>query len=81
MVRLYSRRDSRPFSVRHYLVRGRPPTSSSSTAPPCRGATVTSELGPIEVSFKDKERVNVPAWAGVGAIVVGAVLLASRGKR
>jgi len=40
-----------------------------------------AKLGPIEVSFKDKERVHVPVWAGVGAIVVGAVLLVARGKR
>ena len=34
------------------------------------------KLGPIELSIKDKESVNVPAWAGVSAIVVGALLLA-----
>jgi hypothetical protein len=27
------------------------------------------------VSVKDKETVNVPVWAGVGAIVVGGLLL------
>jgi uncharacterized membrane protein YidH (DUF202 family) len=43
--------------------------------------THDAKLGPIEVSVKDKERVNIPVWAGVGAIVVGAVLLASRGRR
>lgn len=34
------------------------------------------KLGPIEMSVKDKETVNVPVWAGVGAIVVGGLLLA-----
>ena len=34
------------------------------------------KLGPIELSIKDKESVNVPAWAGVSAIVVGGLLLA-----
>jgi len=24
---------------------------------------------------KDKERVNIPMWAGIGAIVIGGVLL------
>jgi drug/metabolite transporter (DMT)-like permease len=43
--------------------------------------THDAKLGPIEVSFKDKERVNVPVWAGVGAIVLGAVLLVGRGRR
>jgi uncharacterized membrane protein YidH (DUF202 family) len=39
------------------------------------------KLGPIELSIKDKETVNVPVWAGVGAIVVGAVLLLAGGRR
>jgi hypothetical protein len=33
------------------------------------------KLGPLELSVKEKETVNVPVWAGVGAIVVGGVLL------
>ena len=33
------------------------------------------KLGPIELSVRDKETVNVPIWAGVGAIAVGGVLL------
>jgi TRAP-type C4-dicarboxylate transport system permease small subunit len=32
-------------------------------------------LGPIDLSVKDRETINVPVWAGVGAIVVGGVLL------
>jgi len=43
--------------------------------------THTTKLGPINLSVKDKERVNIPIWAGVGAIVVGAVLLLSAGKK
>lgn len=44
------------------------------------GFTFTKEtheatLGPIELSVKDKETVNVPAWVGVGAIVIGGLLL------
>jgi multidrug transporter EmrE-like cation transporter len=39
------------------------------------------KLGPIEVSTKEKETVNVPMWAGIGAIVVGGVLLAVGGRR
>jgi hypothetical protein len=34
-----------------------------------------AKLGPIEISVKDKETVNIPVWAGVVAIVVGGVLL------
>jgi hypothetical protein len=34
--------------------------------------THKATVGPIELSVKDKETVNVPVWAGVGAIVMGA---------
>jgi hypothetical protein len=37
--------------------------------------THEAKLGPLELSVKDKETVNVPVWAGVGAIVVGGLLL------
>jgi hypothetical protein len=37
--------------------------------------THEAKVGPIEVSIKDKETVNIPVWAGVGAIVAGVVLL------
>jgi len=39
------------------------------------------KLGPIELSVKDKETVNVPVWAGVGAIVIGGVLLLFGSKK
>jgi hypothetical protein len=39
------------------------------------------KLGPIEIEVKDKERVNIPLWAGVIAAVAGGVLLAGGGKR
>ena len=38
-------------------------------------ATHEAKLGPIEFSVKDKERVDIPMWAGIGAIVIGGVLL------
>ena len=37
--------------------------------------THDAKLGPIEISVEDRERVNVPVWAGVGAIVIGGGLL------
>jgi len=43
--------------------------------------THEAKLGPIELSVKDKQTVNVPVWAGVGAIVVGAGLLLLGNKR
>ena len=39
------------------------------------------KLGPIELSVKDKQRVNVPVWAGVGGIVAGGALLLFSGKK
>jgi len=42
--------------------------------------THDAKLGPIELSVKDKQTVNVPAWAGVGAIVAGGILLLVRTK-
>ena len=34
-----------------------------------------TKIGPLELSIKDKETINIPVWAGVGAIVVGGALL------
>ena len=33
------------------------------------------KLGPLQMSVDEKQTVNVPAWAGVGAIVIGGALL------
>jgi hypothetical protein len=37
--------------------------------------THDAKLGPIELSVKDKQTVNVPVWAGVGAILIGGAFL------
>ena len=42
--------------------------------------THETNIGPIHMSVDDRQRVNVPVWAGVGAIVLGAVLLIARKK-
>jgi uncharacterized membrane protein YidH (DUF202 family) len=39
------------------------------------------KLGPIELSVKEKQSINVPVWAGVGAIVAGVVLLLLGGRK
>jgi hypothetical protein len=39
------------------------------------------KLGPIELSVKEKQSVNVPVWAGVAAIAAGAALLLFGGKK
>ena len=43
--------------------------------------TTVVKLGPIEVTAKEKQTVNVPLWAGVGAIAVGGLLLVAGGKK
>jgi hypothetical protein len=37
--------------------------------------THEADIGPIELSVKDKEHVNVPVWVGVVAVGSGALLL------
>jgi len=43
--------------------------------------THEAKLGPIELSVKEKETVNIPVWAGVGAVVIGGALLLVGGKK
>ncbi len=43
--------------------------------------THDADIGPIHMSVDEKERVNIPVWAGIGAIVLGGVLLAGGFKR
>lgn len=42
--------------------------------------THQAKIGPIELSVQEKETVNIPMWAGVGAIVAGVFLLFMREK-
>jgi hypothetical protein len=35
-------------------------------------------IGPVEIEVTEKERVNIPMWAGIAAAVVGGVLLAKK---
>ena len=43
--------------------------------------THQAKIGPLELQVKEKETVNIPVWAGIGAIVVGAALLLVPAKR
>jgi hypothetical protein len=43
--------------------------------------TTAMKLGPVELSVKEKETVNIPVWAGVGAIVAGGLLLLVGGRK
>lgn len=37
--------------------------------------TQNAQLGPLELTISDQERVNIPVWAGIAVIVVGGLLL------
>jgi uncharacterized membrane protein YidH (DUF202 family) len=39
------------------------------------------KLGPIELTVKDKQTVNIPAWLGAAAIIGGMLLLVIRSKK
>jgi drug/metabolite transporter (DMT)-like permease len=43
-------------------------------------STSTAQIGPIDIVTHDRERVNIPIWAGIAAIVVGAGILLVPGK-
>lgn len=43
--------------------------------------TEKASIGPLEIAVKDKETVNIPMWAGIGCIVVGAGVLVMGGKK
>lgn len=43
--------------------------------------TTAVKVGPIELTVKQKETVNVPMWAGIGAIVAGGLLLVFGGRK
>ena len=43
--------------------------------------THEAKLGPLELSVKEKKAVNIPVWAGVGAIVIGGALLLLGGRK
>jgi len=42
--------------------------------------THDAKVGSLELSFKEKQTVSIPAWAGVAAIAAGAGLLLARTK-
>lgn len=43
--------------------------------------TTVVKMGPLEISAKEKETVNIPLWAGIGAIVIGGALLVVGGRK
>jgi len=43
--------------------------------------THEAKVGPLSLTVKDKETVNIPVWAGVVAVLAGGALLFYTGKR
>ena len=37
--------------------------------------THDAKIGPVEMSVKEKEHVNIPMWAGFAAVGAGALML------
>lgn len=37
--------------------------------------THEAKVGPLEIQVKEKKTLDIPTWAGVGAIAAGVVLL------
>ena len=44
-------------------------------------ATHKVGIGPLKLQVTEQERVNIPLWAGVAAIVGGGLMLVGLGKR
>ncbi len=40
-----------------------------------------AKIGPLELKVEQKNRVNVPIWAGVGAIVAGGLILIGTARK
>ena len=43
--------------------------------------THSAKIGPLELSVKEKETINIPMWASIGAIGIGIVLLVTGRKK
>jgi len=43
--------------------------------------THEAKVGPLRLAVEQKETVNVPVWAGAGAIAVGVILVLVGGKK
>jgi uncharacterized membrane protein YidH (DUF202 family) len=42
--------------------------------------THQADVGPIHMSVDERQHVNVPVWAGIGAILIGGLMLVVRTK-
>lgn len=44
-------------------------------------ATHEAKLGPVDISIQDNRTVDIPVWAGIGAIVIGGALLLAGSRK
>ena len=40
-----------------------------------------ADIGPLHLQVNEKEHVNIPLWAGIGALVGGALLLVGSSRK
>lgn len=43
--------------------------------------THQATIGPFQMSVNEKQTINIPVWAGIGAMVLGGGLLFMAGKK
>jgi uncharacterized membrane protein YidH (DUF202 family) len=43
--------------------------------------THQADVGPLHLQVNETQRVNIPLWAGIGAIVAGGVLLLAGSRK
>lgn len=43
--------------------------------------THSADVGSLHLAIKEKEQVNIPLWAGIGAIALGGMLLLLRSRK
>jgi len=43
--------------------------------------STAAKVGPVELTVKQQETVNIPVWAGVAAIAIGGIALVAGSKR
>ncbi len=44
-------------------------------------ATHAADIGPLHLQVTEQERVNIPLWAGLGAVGVGLALLLAGSRK
>ena len=42
--------------------------------------TSSADIGSLHLQVNEKQRINIPLWAGIGAIAAGALLLVTSRK-